>query len=66
MVFHYLFIFKLRVFIYFSGERITTLTTDSRLVLDNLYPGAGYEVEVFAVSHGLRSEPHDYFQAVCK
>lgn len=45
---------------------MTTLTTDSRLVLDNLYPGAGYEVEVFAVSHGLRSEPHDYFQAVCK
>ncbi|XP_034247190.1 tyrosine-protein phosphatase 10D isoform X1 [Thrips palmi] len=47
-----------------TGERVTTLTTDSRLVLDNLYPGAGYEVEVFAVSHGLRSEPHDYFQAV--
>ncbi|XP_058454962.1 tyrosine-protein phosphatase 10D isoform X2 [Malaya genurostris] len=40
------------------------LTTESRLVFTNLYPGAGYEVKVFAVSHGLRSEPHSYFQAV--
>lgn len=39
-------------------------TTESKLVLRNLYPGAGYHIKVIAVSHGLRSEPHDYFQAV--
>ncbi|XP_066583750.1 tyrosine-protein phosphatase 10D isoform X2 [Prorops nasuta] len=47
-----------------TGESATTLTTESRIVLEDLYPGAGYEVKVFAISHGLRSEPHDYFQAV--
>jgi cadherin 5 type 2 (VE-cadherin) len=45
---------------------VTTITTESKLVLEDLYPGAGYEVKVFAISHGLHSEPHDYFQAVCK
>lgn len=49
-----------------TGESATTLTTESHIVLEDLYPGAGYEVKVFAISHGLRSEPHDYFQAVCK
>lgn len=49
-----------------TGESVTTITTESKLVLEDLYPGAGYEVKVFAISHGLRSEPHDYFQAVCK
>lgn len=49
-----------------TSEVRTILTTESRLVIKNLYPGAGYEVKVFAVSHGLRSEPHAYFQAVCK
>ncbi|XP_037919047.1 tyrosine-protein phosphatase 10D isoform X2 [Hermetia illucens] len=47
-----------------TDEVKTILTTESRLVLKNLFPGAGYEVKVFAVSHGLRSEPHAYFQAV--
>ncbi|XP_033218300.1 tyrosine-protein phosphatase 10D-like [Belonocnema kinseyi] len=47
-----------------TGESATTLTTESHIVLEDLYPGAGYEVKVFAISHGLRSEPHDYFQAV--
>lgn len=49
-----------------TGEIRTIWTNESRLVIQNLYPGAGYEVKVFAVSHGLRSEPHAYFQAVCK
>lgn len=49
-----------------TGEVKTIWTTDSRLVIKNLFPGAGYEVKVFAVSHGLRSEPHSYFLAVCK
>ncbi|XP_055635341.1 tyrosine-protein phosphatase 10D isoform X2 [Toxorhynchites rutilus septentrionalis] len=47
-----------------TNDGKTVLTTESRLVFTNLYPGAGYEVKVFAVSHGLRSEPHSYFQAV--
>ncbi|XP_025155882.1 tyrosine-protein phosphatase 10D isoform X5 [Harpegnathos saltator] len=47
-----------------TGESATTLTTESHIVLEDLYPGAAYEVKVFAISHGLRSEPHDYLQAV--
>lgn len=49
-----------------TGEVKTIWTTESRLVIKNLFPGAGYEVKVFAVSHGLRSEPHSYFLAVCE
>ncbi|XP_075158731.1 protein tyrosine phosphatase 4E isoform X3 [Haematobia irritans] len=47
-----------------TSEVRTVFTKESRLVIKNLHPGAGYEVKVFAVSHGLRSEPHAYFQAV--
>lgn len=47
-------------------NRIIKTTYESRIVLNNLYPGAGYVVKVFAISHGLRSEPHEYFQPVCK
>lgn len=47
-------------------DRIVRTTNDTRLVLTNLYPGAGYMVKVFAISHYLRSEPHEYFQPVCK
>lgn len=36
------------------------------MALKNLYPGAAYQLKVFAISHGLLSEPHDYFQAVCE
>jgi len=46
------------------GDPMTTYTTDSKLILTQLYPGAGYHIKVIAVSHGLQSEPHDYFQAV--
>lgn len=49
-----------------TDEEKTVFTTDSRIIIRNLYPGAGYEIKVFAVSHGLRSEPHSYFVAVCK
>lgn len=49
-----------------TGETKTVLTKDTRLVFKNLFPGAGYIVKVFALSNGLRSEPHEYFQAVCK
>ena len=49
-----------------TGESRTIWTNETRLVLKNLYPGADYEVKVFAVSHGLISEPHAYNQPVCK
>lgn len=45
-------------------DQTVRTTYESRIVLDNLYPGAGYMVKVFAISHGLRSEPHEYFQPV--
>lgn len=45
-------------------EPEVTVTTEPHLLLTNLYPGAGYQIKVFAISHGLHSEPHDYFQAV--
>ncbi|XP_076324345.1 tyrosine-protein phosphatase 10D-like isoform X1 [Tachypleus tridentatus] len=34
------------------------------LVLNNLYPGAIYEIKVYALSYGLKSKPHSYFQTV--
>ncbi|XP_022171232.1 tyrosine-protein phosphatase 10D isoform X2 [Myzus persicae] len=40
------------------------ITNEWRMALRNLYPGAAYQLKVFAISHGLLSEPHDYFQAV--
>lgn len=49
-----------------TSDLRTQKTKESRLVIKNLQPGAGYELKVFAVSHDLRSEPHAYFQAVCK
>lgn len=49
-----------------TAETRTVYTKDTRLVFRNLYPGAGYIVKVFAISNGLKSEPHEYFQAVCK
>ncbi|XP_017052134.1 tyrosine-protein phosphatase 10D isoform X2 [Drosophila ficusphila] len=47
-----------------TSDLRTQKTKESRLVIKNLQPGAGYELKVFAVSHDLRSEPHAYFQAV--
>lgn len=54
-------------------------TTEKGASLSNLFPGAGYDIQVdtalatlyphhlpkvFAVSHGLQSDPHRSFQAV--
>lgn len=49
-----------------TNERNVKTTYESRILLTNLYPGAGYLVKVFAISHGFKSEPHEYFQPVCK
>lgn len=47
-----------------TGESVTTSTIESHIDLKDLYPGAGYEVKVVAISHGLKSEPNAHFQAV--
>ncbi|XP_050304199.1 tyrosine-protein phosphatase 10D isoform X2 [Anthonomus grandis grandis] len=47
-----------------TNEKETAYTFDSKIILSNLYPGAGYLVKIYAISHGLKSEPHEYFQPV--
>ncbi|XP_066970331.1 tyrosine-protein phosphatase 10D-like [Macrobrachium rosenbergii] len=47
-----------------TGKSITRQTVDSHITLTDLFPGAGYEVKVYAISHGLWSDPHINFQAV--
>lgn len=49
-----------------TNEKYNRTIYDSKIILHHLYPGAGYLVKVFALSHGLKSEPHEYFQPVCK
>lgn len=49
-----------------TNEKNIRMTYESKIILNHLYPGAGYLVKVFAISHGLKSEPHEYFQPVCK
>ena len=50
-----------------TGEPIKRQTTQSHIILEDLFPGAGYEIKVYAISHAqLWSEPHVYFQAVCE
>ncbi|XP_054716929.1 tyrosine-protein phosphatase 10D-like [Uloborus diversus] len=40
------------------------LTKHNFLIISDLYPGAGYEIKVYAISFGLWSEPHSYFQII--
>ncbi|KAI9561811.1 hypothetical protein GHT06_012772 [Daphnia sinensis] len=47
-----------------TGDPKTREVTEPRILLENLYPGASYQIRVFAVSHGLWSEPNTHFQAV--
>ena len=47
-----------------TGKVDQKQTTERGFSIDDLYPGAGYTIQVFAVSHGLQSEPHNSFQAV--
>ncbi|PRD36720.1 UNVERIFIED_CONTAM: Ptp10D [Trichonephila clavipes] len=42
------------------------IITRNWLVLDDLYPGAGYEIKVYAISFTLWSDPHSYFQTIRK
>lgn len=39
-------------------------TTDTNATLEDLFPGAVYEIQVAAISHGLRSERHTVLKPV--
>lgn len=48
-----------------DGGALKNITTrDNRQIIKGLEPGSQYNIKVVAVSHGLKSEPHTYFQAV--
>jgi len=48
-----------------TAEDVTVETERPRVQLRSLYPGAVYEIRIFAVSHSLWSDPHKwYYQAV--
>lgn len=49
-----------------TNEERTISTNQTSLVIKYLHAGSGYEIKVYAISHDMRSEPHSYFQAVCK
>ena len=53
-------------FLFPTAESVSRQTVDAQVMLEDLYPGAGYEIKVYAISHGMWSEPHVYFQAVCE
>ncbi|KAH8315066.1 hypothetical protein KR059_006004, partial [Drosophila kikkawai] len=47
-----------------TREERTIATNETQLTINYLHAGSGYTVKVHAISHGIRSEPHTYFQAV--
>lgn len=47
-----------------TGRPTNIETREPRVTLQDLHPGAGYEIKVYALSHGLLSEPHISFTAV--
>ncbi|XP_042885464.1 tyrosine-protein phosphatase 10D-like [Penaeus japonicus] len=47
-----------------TGDSLTHTTGEERILLEDLFPGAGYEIKVYAISHGLWSEPHAHFHVV--
>jgi len=47
-----------------TGTPVSVETREPKATLENLHPGAGYEIKVYALSHGLLSEPHISFRAV--
>lgn len=59
--------FGFNEYVWFSGNAlIKQVTTEYKLSQDDLFPGAYYQLQVFAISHGLYSESHENLQAVCK
>lgn len=49
-----------------TGKVLSNTTKENWLLINNLYSGASYEIKVYAISYGLESEPHSYFQTVGK
>lgn len=47
-----------------TGEEFNATTVEGQIIIGDLYPGATYSVHLYAVSHGLLSEKHDYYQTV--
>lgn len=47
-----------------TKEKEETKTKNNFILLEDLFPGAGYEIKVYAVSYGLISDPHSYFQTI--
>lgn len=47
-----------------TGEQFNATTVEGQIIINDLYPGATYSVHLYAVSHGLLSEKHDYYQTV--
>jgi receptor-type tyrosine-protein phosphatase beta len=47
-----------------TGRPVNVETREPRVTLEGLYPGAGYEIKVYALSHSLLSEPHISFTAI--
>ncbi|ODM90113.1 Tyrosine-protein phosphatase 10D [Orchesella cincta] len=47
-----------------TGEQFNATTVEGQIIIGDLYSGATYSVHLYAVSHGLLSEKHEYFQTV--
>ncbi|CAG7729269.1 unnamed protein product [Allacma fusca] len=49
-----------------TGENFNKTTGEGQLqvIIQDLFPGAAYNIQLYAVSHRLLSEKHTYFQAV--
>nr|XP_027194856.1 tyrosine-protein phosphatase 10D-like [Dermatophagoides pteronyssinus] len=47
-----------------TKEKKERIVRSNWAVLEDLYPGAIYEISVYAISHGLISDPHSYFQTI--
>ncbi|KAI2798555.1 hypothetical protein BLOT_010530 [Blomia tropicalis] len=47
-----------------TKERNDRIVTHNWVIVEDLYPGAIYEIAVSAISHGLVSDPHSYFQTI--
>ncbi|XP_046673294.1 tyrosine-protein phosphatase 10D isoform X3 [Homalodisca vitripennis] len=62
----YLFVNNIEEELNFTQRNVTIkrLTKEYKLSQNDLFPGSSYLLRVFAISHNLRSEPHDYPQAV--
>ena len=47
-----------------AKSRMEKKTKNNWIVLDNLFAGATYSINVSAISYGLSSEPHSYIQVI--